>query len=250
MAEPRKCARCGKIRIIRGRELCASCHSYERQCGDLSKYPKNNLGHRKRYGYCEDCGEYTRVSGKNKCKKCYQRWHMSQPGNKEKHAKKEKDRRKKLGERYRILDKKRSKTENRQKWQKKYSKQYYQDNREKLLEYQVNWRQENKEQFKGYMRTAYLRRKEADGITTSEQWQAIIDFYCPDNKCLACGKTFNSEVIEDKLTQDHVIPVSKGGSNWPENMQPICYSCNCSKSDVHETDYRPDNGQFAKELMI
>ena len=31
---------------------------------------------------------------------------------------------------------------------------------------------------------------------------------------------------------DHVKPMSKGGSNLPANIRPICNSCNSSKKDT------------------
>ena len=39
-----------------------------------------------------------------------------------------------------------------------------------------------------------------------------------DYLCWICGKDY--EEI------DHVIPVSKGGTNWPANLRPICKKCN------------------------
>lgn len=49
--------------------------------------------------------------------------------------------------------------------------------------------------------------------------------------CLRCGKKFN------KLAADHVVPLSKGGSNTIENIQPLCKSCNSKKRDKI-IDYR------------
>lgn len=42
--------------------------------------------------------------------------------------------------------------------------------------------------------------------------------------CHNCGST-------DKLEIDHVIPLSRGGTNDDGNLQILCKSCNCKKHD-------------------
>lgn len=42
--------------------------------------------------------------------------------------------------------------------------------------------------------------------------------------CLRCSSN-------DDLTLDHIVPLSKGGSNTVENLQTLCRSCNASKGD-------------------
>ena len=43
-------------------------------------------------------------------------------------------------------------------------------------------------------------------------------------RCAKCGS-------QEKLEYDHIIPLSKGGSNTARNIQLLCESCNRKKSD-------------------
>jgi 5-methylcytosine-specific restriction endonuclease McrA len=45
--------------------------------------------------------------------------------------------------------------------------------------------------------------------------------------CQLCGKILD----ESTTTIDHVIPVSKGGTNVIENLQPLCRNCNAKKGN-------------------
>lgn len=85
-----------------------------------------------------------------------------------------------------------------------------------------------------------LRKKGVIGSHTEKQWLKLKED--KRNKCAICG------VPEDhlqqlcggrwlsKLTKDHIIPISKGGTDHINNIQPACVSCNSSKhSAIQET---------------
>ena len=56
---------------------------------------------------------------------------------------------------------------------------------------------------------------------TAAQWLAIKVIY--RWSCVYCGKKTAA------LTQDHIIPLSKGGSHTMENIVPACAHCNSKK---------------------
>lgn len=51
-------------------------------------------------------------------------------------------------------------------------------------------------------------------------------------KCFWCKTKVN-----DKYHVDHVVPLSKGGSNGPENLVVACPGCNMSKGHRHPMDF-------------
>lgn len=53
-----------------------------------------------------------------------------------------------------------------------------------------------------------------------------------DYKCKCCEET-----LKEDWTIDHRMPLSKGGSNWVDNTQLYCFSCNRRKWDMHPDDW-------------
>lgn len=95
-------------------------------------------------------------------------------------------------------------------------------NKEKRDIAKRKWREKNKELTNHLTRSYNYRRKKALGSHTLQEWLDLCKKH--NNKCAYCKK-------DCKLTEDHIIPLSKGGSNNIENIQPLCVSCNSKKGN-------------------
>ena len=85
------------------------------------------------------------------------------------------------------------------------------------------WKENNREKANLFKRLYSYRKAGAKGSHTLGEWEILkkqYGFTCPN-----CKKS----EPDIKLTEDHIIPITKGGSNFIENIQPLCRACNSSK---------------------
>jgi 5-methylcytosine-specific restriction endonuclease McrA len=69
-------------------------------------------------------------------------------------------------------------------------------------------------------RTRDIRLRHIQGSHTPEEWLNLLKL-C-NGRCLDCFRKV-------RLTVDHALPVSKGGTEFILNLQPLCVRCNSRK---------------------
>lgn len=84
------------------------------------------------------------------------------------------------------------------------------------------WRQANPDKAQLYKNQHRARRMGAPSDLTENQWLSILLACC--GHCRYCGEP-------GAQTQDHVIPLSKGGHHTAPNVAPACRSCNSRKGN-------------------
>lgn len=109
--------------------------------------------------------------------------------------------------------------------QTKYRKDHPERDRAKALA----WAKNNPDKKRAKDQRYRTSKTGAGGSFTALEWKNLCNAY--GNRCLCCGK-------KRKLTADHVIPVSKGGTSNIDNIQPLCKPCNSGKRDG-TLDFRP-----------
>jgi len=105
-------------------------------------------------------------------------------------------------------------------WQKKH--------RKRMSEASVRWAKRNPEKKAFENGKRRTRKANAEGSHTLEEWEELKKKH--DYRCIICGKRepFVGQKSE-RLTEDHIISLSKKGTDDIGNIQPLCFSCNCKK---------------------
>jgi len=129
---------------------------------------------------------------------------------------------------------------------KKYRKSHYEKNKEHCSAWgrkyyekhrlQINikhkeWKKKNKASVKACTHNRRATKRNAGGKHTKTDIENLISLQnhkC--NNCSCCLHKSNYHV-------DHIIPLSRGGSNGKENLQILCPHCNLCKGDKLPTEW-------------
>lgn len=102
------------------------------------------------------------------------------------------------------------------------SAEWRKKNPEKVITGQRSYRQRNPDKVNAKNQSQRARRIAAPvNDFTAQQWVAMKEAY--QHRCAYCGKK------QQRLTQDHIQPLSKGGSHTYSNIVPACRICNSKK---------------------
>lgn len=114
----------------------------------------------------------------------------------------------------------------------------YAANKEKILARNKAWAKANPEAVRRLSLEGTNRRnarmKGAVGSHTHIQWVVLMNKF--GWRCACCKQP-------KKLTKDHIVPLVAGGSDYIENIQPLCRECNSSKRE-QTIDYRDAHINF------
>ena len=80
---------------------------------------------------------------------------------------------------------------------------------------------------------SYAKRRGAEGSYTQEEWQAKLQEH--DNRCVYCGVDLGESPVKE-----HNIPLSRGGTNYIDNIVPACMTCNSTKHTKTGEEYREE----------
>lgn len=101
-------------------------------------------------------------------------------------------------------------------------------NVDKAREAISRWTRAHPEKCLEKTRNYRAKKRNAVGSFTGDEWKHLVAEF--NGKCAACG-------TQTKLEADHMLPLSRGGTNTIDNIQPLCRQCNTRKA-TKTIDYR------------
>ncbi|EMJ5875358.1 HNH endonuclease [Clostridioides difficile] len=129
-----------------------------------------------------------------------------------------------------------------------YNKKYYIKNSVDIKNRVKEWNESNKEKSKNLKIRSYhireARKRLLLNTYTKNEWEECKKYFNNEHgvvECAYCGKEIK------KVTQEHFIPISKGGNYTRDNIIPACGSCNSSKCDKTFEEWYPNKKFYSEE---
>lgn len=181
-------------------------------------------------GICPRCQRERLLCQTSMCRTCNETARRRKsPELRAAHALHSRQYRQRYPERVKQQDRKRSQTDSRKKWQQEYNRRYYQKNRERLCQYQRDWRRANPEQRDHYKKARRSRVKNLPTTLTYSEWEDILKEF--DHSCAYCQSK------DSDLEHEHMIPSVHGGGFTADNIIPACHRCNTQKSSLNAREF-------------
>jgi len=120
----------------------------------------------------------------------------------------------------------------------KQQMRYAAKNPEKIAEHRKKYKARNPEKVSQHRRNRRARKLKAQGRHTFDDVRSIFQYQ--GGLCANCKTKLSTEGHE-KYHVDHIMPLALGGSNWPDNIQCLCPTCNMSKGAKHPDIWAKEN---------
>ena len=101
---------------------------------------------------------------------------------------------------------------------------YRRENLEKLRKRAREYYRKHFARKRAEHRNAIAKRKRAKGRFTAREFLLVLKKH--KYRCAYCKR----QISRSSATIDHVVPLSRGGTNWITNIIPACLRCNQRKS--------------------
>ena len=119
----------------------------------------------------------------------------------------------------------------------KISAAYRKKHKDNIASANAAYRAANPEKMRCFDHARRARKRNTEGQHTAADVQRI--FAAQRGKCAHCRIS-----IKAGYHVDHIQPISRGGANWPRNLQMLCAPCNLRKSAADPIDFARREGKL------
>jgi 5-methylcytosine-specific restriction endonuclease McrA len=114
-------------------------------------------------------------------------------------------------------------------------RKHREDNRELYRARTNAYNAANRDAYRAVRRNRKARQRGAEGKFTKNDVVALAEKQ--RDKCATCKCKLNGD-----YHIDHIVPLIRGGTNWPDNLQLLCPKCNMRKGAKDPYEWAQQNG--------